>query len=175
VGDRPFFVHLADDLIDAPQPVLAQMAAVHAERGGSVIGCQVVPRSETDKYGIVATQGRGATQRITAIVEKPKPAQAPSTLAVVGRYLLMPKVFDHLARIGRGAGGEIQLTDGIARLLGEDAVHAYRFEGTRYDCGSKLGYLQATVDYALAHPELGAGFRAHLRRVVAAQGRPKKR
>jgi UTP--glucose-1-phosphate uridylyltransferase len=84
-------------------------------------------------------------------------------------------VFDHLARIGRGAGGEIQLTDGIARLLGEDAVHAHRFEGTRYDCGSKLGYLQATVDYALAHPELGAGFRAHLRRVVAAQGRPKKR
>jgi UTP--glucose-1-phosphate uridylyltransferase len=175
VGDRPFFVHLADDLIDAPQPVLAQMAAVHAERGGSVIGCQVVPRSETDKYGIVATQGRGATQRITAIVEKPKPAQAPSTLAVVGRYLLMPKVFDHLARIGRGAGGEIQLTDGIARLLGEDTVHAHRFEGTRYDCGNKLGYLQATVDYALAHPELGAGFRAHLRRVVAAQGRPKKR
>jgi UTP--glucose-1-phosphate uridylyltransferase len=175
VGDRPFFVHLADDLIDAPQPVLAQMAAVHAERGGSVIGCQAVPRSETDKYGIVATKGRGATQRITAIVEKPKPAQAPSTLAVVGRYLLTPKVFDHLARIGRGAGGEIQLTDGIARLLGEDAVHAHRFEGTRYDCGSKLGYLQATVDYALAHPELGAGFRAHLRRVVAAQGRPKKR
>ena len=175
VGDRPFFVHLADDLIDALQPVLAQMAAVHAERGGSVIGCQAVPRSETDKYGIVATQGRGATQRITAIVEKPRPAQAPSTLAVVGRYLLMPKVFDHLARIGRGAGGEIQLTDGIARLLGEDTVHAHRFEGTRYDCGSKLGYLQATVDYALAHPELGAGFRAHLRRVVAAQGRPKKR
>lgn len=192
VGDQPFFVHLADDLIDAEQPVLAQMAAVHAERGGSVIGCQVVPRSETDKYGIVAAVGRGATRRISAIVEKPRPAQAPSTLAVVGRYLLMPRVFDHLARIGRGAGGEIQLTDGIARLLGEEAVHAHRFTGTRYDCGSKLGYLQATVDYALAHPDLGADFRAHLRRVVAgrrdevgrgavarrtggAQGRPKKR
>jgi UTP--glucose-1-phosphate uridylyltransferase len=174
VGDQPFFVHLADDLIDAQTPVLAQMAAVHAERGGSVIGCQTVPRAETDRYGIVATQGRGVTQRITAIVEKPKPAQAPSTLAVVGRYLLMPRVFDHLARIGRGAGGEIQLTDGISRLLGDEAVYAHRFEGRRYDCGSKLGYLQATVAYALAHPELGTPFRAHLRSVVsgrAAAGR----
>ena len=162
------------------------MAAVHAGRGGSVIGCQTVPRAETDRYGIVATQGRGVTQRITAIVEKPKPAQAPSTLAVVGRYLLMPRVFDHLARIGRGAGGEIQLTDGISRLLDEEAVYAHRFEGRRYDCGSKLGYLQATVAYALAHPELGTPFRAHLRSVVSqgatagrrgpsAQGRPRKR
>jgi UTP--glucose-1-phosphate uridylyltransferase len=174
LGDQPFFVHLADDLIDAQTPVLAQMAAVHAARGGSVIGCQTVPRAETDRYGIVATQGRGVTQRITAIVEKPKPAQAPSTLAVVGRYLLMPRVFDHLARIGRGAGGEIQLTDGISRLLGDEAVYAHRFEGRRYDCGSKLGYLQATVAYALAHPELGTPFRAHLRSVVsgrAAAGR----
>ena len=186
VGEQPFFVHLADDLIDAQTPVLAQMAAVHAGRGGSVIGCQTVPRAETDRYGIVATQGRGVTQRITAIVEKPKPAQAPSTLAVVGRYLLMPRVFDHLARIGRGAGGEIQLTDGISRLLDDEAVYAHRFEGRRYDCGSKLGYLQATVAYALAHPELGAPFRAHLRSVVSqgvtagrrgpsAQGRPRKR
>ena len=186
VGEQPFFVHLADDLIDAQTPVLAQMAAVHAGRGGSVIGCQTVPRAETDRYGIVATQGRGVTQRITAIVEKPKPAQAPSTLAVVGRYLLMPRVFDHLARIGRGAGGEIQLTDGISRLLDEEAVYAHRFEGRRYDCGSKLGYLQATVAYALAHPELGTPFRAHLRSVVSqgatagrrgpsAQGRPRKR
>ena len=174
VGEQPFFVHLADDLIDAQTPVLAQMAAVHAGRGGSVIGCQTVPRAETDRYGIVATQGRGVTQRITAIVEKPKPAQAPSTLAVVGRYLLMPRVFDHLARIGRGAGGEIQLTDGISRLLGDEAVYAHRFEGRRYDCGSKLGYLQATVAYALAHAELGTPFRAHLRSVVsgrAAAGR----
>ena len=174
LGDKPFFVHLADDLIDAQTPVLAQMAAVHAARGGSVIGCQTVQRAETDRYGIVATQGRGVTQRITAIVEKPKPAQAPSTLAVVGRYLLMPRVFDHLARIGRGAGGEIQLTDGISRLLGDEAVYAHRFEGRRYDCGSKLGYLQATVAYALAHPELGTPFRAHLRSVVsgrAAAGR----
>ena len=186
VGEQPFFVHLADDLIDAQTPVLAQMAAVHAGRGGSVIGCQTVPRAETDRYGIVATQGRGVTQRITAIVEKPKPAQAPSTLAVVGRYLLMPRVFDHLARIGRGAGGEIQLTDGISRLLDDEAVYAHRFEGRRYDCGSKLGYLQATVAYALAHPELGTPFRAHLRSVVSQgatagrrgpsdQGRPRKR
>ena len=180
VGDEPFFVHLADDLIDAPQPVLSQMASVYAGHRASVIGCQVVPRSETGKYGIVATQGRGDTRRIHAIVEKPRPSAAPSTLAVVGRYLLTPAIFEHLERIGRGAGGEIQLTDGIARLLGEEAVYAHRFEGKRYDCGSKLGYLQATVDYALAHPELGGEFRAHLRRVVAGgrargQGRPRKR
>jgi UTP--glucose-1-phosphate uridylyltransferase len=183
VGDEPFFVHLADDLIDAEQPVLAQMSDVYAARQASVIGCQVVPRAETGKYGIVATQGRGDTRRIHGIVEKPRPAAAPSTLAVVGRYLLTPRIFDHLERIGRGAGGEIQLTDGIARLLDEEAVYAHRFVGTRYDCGSKLGYLQATVDYALAHPELGAAFGAHLRRVVArsgaaragGQGRPKKR
>lgn len=166
VGNAPFFVHLADDLIAAKTPCLAQMAEVYAAKGASVIGCETVPRSETDKYGIVEVEGRGMTSRIRAIVEKPKPKVAPSNLAVVGRYLLSPAIFDHLTTIGRGAGGEIQLTDGIARLLEEEAVYAYRFEGQRFDCGSKLGYLQATVAYALAHPQLGKDFRAHLRRIV---------
>jgi UTP--glucose-1-phosphate uridylyltransferase len=166
VGSEPFFVHLADDLIDAEQPCLAQMAAVYEAKRASVIGCEVVPRKETDKYGIVEVEARGVTARIRSIVEKPKPAAAPSNLAVVGRYLLSPSIFEHLERIGRGAGGEIQLTDGIARLLEEEAVYAHRFSGTRYDCGSKLGYLEATVAYALKQPQFGAEFRQYLRRVA---------
>ena len=166
VGNEPFFVHLADDLIAADEPVLAQMADVDSHKRESVIGCEPVPRQDTDKYGIVAVEATGGTARIRSIVEKPKPDKAPSNLAVVGRYLLSPAIFEHLAQIGRGAGGEIQLTDGIARLLQEEAVYAYRFSGKRYDCGSKLGYLQATVAYALAHPQLGADFRRHLKNVV---------
>jgi UTP--glucose-1-phosphate uridylyltransferase len=126
----------------------------------------VVPRKETDKYGIVEVEARGVTARIRSIVEKPKPTAAPSNLAVVGRYLLSPSIFEHLERIGRGAGGEIQLTDGIARLLEEEAVYAHRFSGTRYDCGSKLGYLEATVAYALKHPQFGSEFRQYLRQVA---------
>jgi UTP--glucose-1-phosphate uridylyltransferase len=175
VGNEPFFVHLADDLIAAEQPVLAQMAEVYAAKGASVIGCETVPRRDTDKYGILAVEAPGQTARVRSIVEKPRPAAAPSTLGVVGRYLLSPAIFDHLERIGSGAGGEIQLTDGISRLLQEEAVYAYRFRGTRYDCGSKLGYLQATVAYALAHPALGSDFRNYLRRAVAPAGvRPKR-
>ncbi len=197
VGDEPFFVHLADDLIDASVPCLEQMAQVYESRRASVVGCEIVPRSQTDKYGIVEVEGRGSsTSRVRSIVEKPKPADAPSNLAVVGRYLLAPSIFQHLEQIGQGAGGEIQLTDGIARLMREEAVYAYQFEGTRYDCGSKLGYLQATVNYALGHPQLGKPFRSYLldlagdlkRRKAAPaaaarkpsggrprQGRPKKR
>jgi UTP--glucose-1-phosphate uridylyltransferase len=166
VGNEPFFVHLADDLIDADVPVLQQMAEVHAALGGSFVGVQTVAPTETDKYGIVATgDDDGAVATVTSIVEKPKPSAAPSNLAVVGRYLLSPGIFEHLERIGRGAGGEIQLTDGIAALLASEPVRAYRFEGKRYDCGSKLGYLEATVEYGLKHPELGEGFAAYLRRL----------
>jgi UTP--glucose-1-phosphate uridylyltransferase len=173
VGNEPFFVHLADDLIDAEEPCLKQMASVYEAKRASVIGCEVVPRSETDKYGIVAVEGpKAVTSRMRSIVEKPKPSAAPSTLAVVGRYLLTPSIFDHLERIGKGAGGEIQLTDGIARLMGEEAVYAYRFTGKRYDCGSKLGYLQATVEYALAHPQLGSAFRRHLVTLMRQPSRP---
>jgi UTP--glucose-1-phosphate uridylyltransferase len=168
VGNAPFFVHLADDLIDAPVPCLKQMADVYAEFGGSVLGVQTVERSETDKYGIVAADPiRERISRVTKMVEKPKPDQAPSTLAVVGRYLLSGTVFDKLEKVGRGAGGEIQLTDGIAALIGEEDVFAYAFEGKRYDCGSKLGYLEATVEYGLKHPELGPEFVNTLARILA--------
>lgn len=163
VGNEPFFVHLADDLIDASTPCLRQMADVHAQRGGSVLGVETVPRDETDKYGIVATDERdGRVSRVKQIVEKPNPEKAPSTLAVVGRYVLSPTVFEKLEKTGRGAGGEIQLTDGIADLLAEENVYAYEFEGKRYDCGSKLGYLQATVEFGLKHENLGPKFREYL-------------
>jgi UTP--glucose-1-phosphate uridylyltransferase len=163
VGAEPFFVHLADDLIRSEVACLAQMAQVYDAKRASVLGVEVVPRSDTDKYGIVAVEAdRSTTSRVRSIIEKPKPATAPSNLAVVGRYVLAPAIFEHLERIGRGAGGEIQLTDGIASLMREEAVYAYRFEGKRYDCGSKLGYLQATVEYALGHPALGRDFRRYL-------------
>jgi hypothetical protein len=142
---------------------------------------QVVPRQDTEKYGIVAVDGdRAVTSRVRSIIEKPKPAVAPSNLAVVGRYVLTPAIFGHLERIGSGAGGEIQLTDGIAALMREEAVYAYRFTGKRYDCGSKLGYLQATVEYALGHTELGRGFRKYLQGLdlsggAAAPARPAAR
>jgi len=168
VGDEPFFIHLADDLIDAEVPCLRQMANVYAELGGSVLGVQNVDRRETDKYGIVAVEPMTErVSRIIKIVEKPKPEVAPSTLGVVGRYLLSPRVFDKLATIGRGAGGEIQLTDGIAALLADEPVYAYAFEGKRYDCGSKLGYLEATVEYGLNHPQLGEEFAQILARLLA--------
>jgi UTP--glucose-1-phosphate uridylyltransferase len=163
VGAEPFFVHLADDLIRSEVACLAQMAEVYAAKKASVLGVELVPHKDTEKYGIVAVEAdRSATSRVKSIVEKPKPDKAPSNLAVVGRYVLAPAIFEHLERIGRGAGGEIQLTDGIAALMGEEAVYAYRFTGKRYDCGSKLGYLQATVEYALGHESLGKDFRHYL-------------
>ena len=168
IGFEPFFVHLADDLIEGEQGCLAQMAEVYAEVHASILGVEEVPKKETDKYGIVAVErGAGPVQRIRSIVEKPKPAAAPSRLAVVGRYVLTARVFEHLERIGRGAGGEIQLTDGIASLLGDEQVLAYRYAGTRYDCGSKLGYLQATVVFGQRHPEIGPAFDAYLKSMEA--------
>ncbi len=164
VGDEPFFVHLADDLIDSEVPCLKQMAAEYAEHGGSVLAVQEVPPEKTSSYGIVAVDEEGpGRRRIRQMVEKPAPEEAPSTLAVVGRYLLDPVVFDKLEKTERGAGGEIQLTDAIAAMLDTHPVYAYTFEGTRYDCGNKLGYLQATVELALKHPSLGGPFRDYLR------------
>ena len=163
VGSEPFFVHLADDLIRSEVPCLKQMADVYAAKRSSVLGCEIVPHKDTERYGIVEVEAqKSATSRIRSIVEKPKPAVAPSNLAVVGRYVLTPAIFEHLERIGRGSGGEIQLTDGIAALMGEEAVYAHRFTGKRYDCGSKLGYLQATVEFALGHPQLGKEFAKYL-------------
>ncbi|HUN73967.1 MAG TPA: UTP--glucose-1-phosphate uridylyltransferase GalU [Steroidobacteraceae bacterium] len=167
VGSEPFFVHLADDLIRGEVSCLEQMAEVYDAKRASVLGVEVVPRRDTEKYGIVAVEAdKSATSRVRSIVEKPRPASAPSTLAVVGRYVLTPAIFEHLERIGRGSGGEIQLTDGIAALMREEAVYAYRFAGKRYDCGSKLGYLQATVEYALGHPSLGRDFRKYLQGMI---------
>jgi len=170
VGNEPFFVHLADDLIAGEPGCLEQMAGEYAEHGGSVVAVETVPQEHTSSYGIVAVDS-GDRDRITQIVEKPDPADAPSNLAVVGRYLLAPEIFDKLEKTGRGAGGEIQLTDGIADLLNESAVYAYSFDGIRYDCGSKLGYLQATVAYGLEHPDTGERFREHLKEVLAISGR----
>ena len=166
VGDEPFAVLLADDLIDGNPPVMKQMVDVYDYYSSSVIGVQEVAREDTRSYGIVDTKPMTDTiEQILRIVEKPKPEEAPSTLAVVGRYVLTPRIFHHLARIGKGTGGEIQLTDGIAALLAEEQVLAYRYQGTRYDCGSKLGYLEATVAFGLRHPEVGKDFAAILKRM----------
>jgi UTP--glucose-1-phosphate uridylyltransferase len=163
VGHEPFFVHLADDLIYSQVACLKQMSEVYERHGSSVLGVETVPRDQTGSYGIVATQAESSgAQRVTRIVEKPKPDEAPSTLAVVGRYILTPAIFDKLERTQRGAGGEIQLTDGIAALLEEEPVYVLPFAGIRYDCGSKIGYLRATVEYGLRHPELGDSFKAYL-------------
>lgn len=164
VGDEPFFVLLADDLIRSPaKGVVAQMAEVYERFGSSVLAVQEVPREETKQYGIVQVEpGPQGELRVTSMVEKPDPSMAPSNLAVVGRYLLTPRIFEKLEQTDPGAGGEIQLTDAIAALLKDEPVIAYPFEGKRYDCGSKLGYLEATVELALAHPELGEAFSAYL-------------
>lgn len=167
VGDAPFAVVLADDLIDADPPVLRQMADVFMDRGKSVIAVQSVARSETRQYGIVKLENDAdPDHRISGIIEKPAPSEAPSTLGVVGRYILTPRIFEHLRRIKPGAGGEIQLTDGIAALLKEEDVLACEFSGTRYDCGSKVGYLKANIAYALKHPEVAAELRKYMKTVV---------
>ena len=167
VGDEPFAIILADDLIDGNVSVMRQMIALYEEQGHSLIGVENIPRANTGSYGIVATDPVGPRLgRITGIVEKPKPDVAPSTLGVVGRYVLSPRIFHHLENTPRGAGREIQLTDAIARLLEEEPVFAYQFEGRRYDCGSKLGYLEATVEFGLKHPQLGDRFAKYLRALV---------
>jgi UTP--glucose-1-phosphate uridylyltransferase len=159
VGDEPFAVLLADELIDAEPPVTAQMATRFASEGCSLIGVAEVPREQTGSYGIVSVDDpRQGVSPIRAIVEKPAPAEAPSTLAVVGRYVLTPKVFELLAQAKPGRGGEIQLTDGISALLDVERVLAMKLPGKRYDCGSRLGYLKASVEFGLRHPEVGAEF-----------------
>lgn len=163
INDEPFAVILADDLIDGEPPIIKQMLAVHGRHQCSVLGVQQVPREQTRQYGIVSADYlEENVEKVKAIVEKPRPEVAPSTLAVVGRYILTPRIFHHLERVQKGAGGEIQLTDGIAALLKEEQLLAYRFDGIRYDCGSKLGYLQAQIAFGRKHPEVGAEFSAYL-------------
>jgi UTP--glucose-1-phosphate uridylyltransferase len=167
IQDEPFAVLLADDLIDGDIPIVKQMTDVYEQYLCSVLGVQDVPRAHTKQYGIVSSTNLAKNiERVHGIVEKPKPEVAPSTLAVVGRYILTPRIFHHLENVKPGAGGEIQLTDGIAALIGEEQLLAYRFNGTRYDCGSKLGYLQAQVALGLQHEELREGFAEYLKTVI---------
>jgi UTP--glucose-1-phosphate uridylyltransferase len=164
VGNEPFAVLLADDLLDGTPPVMKQMVDAFNYYHCSVLGVQDVPREDTRSYGIVASRPLAErVEQISAIVEKPKPEDAPSTLAVVGRYVLTPRIFHHLERVKPGSGGEIQLTDGIASLMQEQQILAYRYEGQRYDCGSKLGYLQATIELGLRHPEVGEALGEYLK------------
>ncbi|WP_440028250.1 UTP--glucose-1-phosphate uridylyltransferase GalU [Chromobacterium amazonense] len=164
VGDEPFAVILADDLIEGAPGAMEQMVRLFDETHSSILGVETVAPEDTGSYGIVKTTADAhGHQRVEHIVEKPKPEQAPSNLAVVGRYILTPRIFDKLVNTGAGAGGEIQLTDGIAALMKDEAVLALPFKGTRYDCGSKLGYLKATVNYGLKHHEVAGEFAAFLR------------
>lgn len=168
VGNEPFAVILADDLIDGAVPCMQQMTALFDKTGSSILGVEDVAPSETGSYGIVDTAGvKADVAEVKSIVEKPRPEDAPSTLAVVGRYVLTPKIFDLLEQVKPGKGGEIQLTDAISALLQHEKVLAYRFAGKRYDCGSKLGYMKANVEFALRHPEIGAEFAEYLKQVKA--------
>jgi len=165
IGNNPFVVILPDDLIDGNgSGVVSQMVQAFDTSGRSQLGVEEVPEQDTGKYGIVNTTGdsTGKYSRVEGVVEKPRPGDAPSNLAVVGRYVLTPMIFDLLETTPRGAGGEIQLTDAISALLEHEDVFAYRFDGKRYDCGSKLGYLKATVEYGMKHAEIGDDFRDFL-------------
>jgi UTP--glucose-1-phosphate uridylyltransferase len=174
VGTEPFAVLLADDFMDTAagkKPVLAQMTDLYSYEKCSVLAVQDVPRAHTRQYGVVSSAPyRPGLELVSGIVEKPQPELAPSTLAVVGRYVLSGAIFDHLENLGTGAGGEIQLTDGIAALMACERVLAYRYAGQRYDCGSKLGYLKAMVAMGLKHPETAAGFRDYLEQMHKEQG-----
>ncbi|MES9870538.1 MAG: UTP--glucose-1-phosphate uridylyltransferase GalU [Sedimenticola sp.] len=164
VGNEPFAVVLADDLIDdGDRGCLSQMVDAFSHTGSSILGTEMIDPQDTGSYGIVDTDDDGELVEVKGIVEKPAPEDAPSNRGVVGRYILTSEIFNQLAQTGKGAGDEIQLTDGIARLMQEEKVMAYAFKGVRYDCGSKLGYLKATVDYALKHDHLGDEFKAWLR------------
>jgi len=164
IGDDPFAVILADDLIEnGADNCLRQMVEIYEAHRLSVLAVEEIPPEATGSYGVIATSNmNGNTVRVEGIVEKPRPEEAPSNLGVVGRYILTPRIFPLLETLGKGAGGEIQLTDAIARLLEYETVYAYRFQGKRYDCGSKLGYLEATIDHALKHPEVAEEFKAYL-------------
>ena len=171
IGDEPFAVMLPDDIIAAETPVLKQMIDAYGETGGNMVAAMNVSREETAAYGILDADGaeEGGTVKVRGMVEKPDPDAAPSTLAVIGRYVLSPEIMGHLDTVDRGAGGEIQLTDAIAREIDRaDNVHGFRFEGRRYDCGTKSGFLRATVAFALARPDLRDDLSEFLREIAAA-------
>ncbi|MBM3490835.1 MAG: UTP--glucose-1-phosphate uridylyltransferase GalU [Alphaproteobacteria bacterium] len=164
VGEEPFAVLLADDLVLSRRPCLQQMVDAYSQTGGNVVAVMDVPREHTQRYGVLAV-GRddGRLAEVKGLVEKPAPDKAPSTLSIIGRYILLPEVFDELEKKQKGAGGEIQLTDAMAKLLGRQPFHGLRFEGTRYDCGDKLGFLQATIAFGLARADLKDGLAQYLR------------
>ena len=168
VGDEPFAVLLADDLILSRRPCLAQMVDAHAATGGNMIAVMDVPREHTKRYGIVAP-GRddGRMVEVTGLVEKPAPEKAPSTCAVIGRYILDPSVFSHLGRGTKGAGGEIQLTDALAAMIGAAPFHGLRFEGKRFDCGDKIGFLEAQIAFALKRPDMAGAVKGFLKTYCA--------
>ena len=167
VNDDAFAVILADDLLDGKTPIMKQMVDAYDYYKCSLLGVEEVPHDQTKSYGIVATTPVSKSiEQVTAIVEKPDPKDAPSNLGVVGRYILTPRIFHHLNNVKPGTGGEIQLTDGISALLAEEQILAYRFDGVRYDCGSKLGYLEANIRLGLRHPEVGKEFRALLESIM---------
>jgi UTP--glucose-1-phosphate uridylyltransferase len=171
IGNEPFAVLLPDDVVIAERPCIGQLIHAYDQSHGSVVAVMQIAREESDRYGIVAAETSDSTidggrlRRMTRIVEKPSPAEAPSSLAVIGRYVLTPKIFDKLEQTQRGAGGEIQLTDAIEALMQEQSVFAYEFEGLRYDAGTTMGWLRATIDLALQRPDIGAELRAHLRTI----------
>jgi len=166
VGNEPFAVLLADDLIQSDTPCLKQMVDVFTETGGNVIAAMEVPDAHTSRYGIIDAGGaKGDVRPVQALVEKPAPGTAPSNLAVIGRYILTPDVFDELSRQETGAGGEIQLTDAMARLIGRQPFYGLAFEGQRFDCGDKLGFLEANIAFAMARDDLGEGTREMIRRL----------
>jgi len=170
VMDQPFAVILADDLLDGFVPVMRQMTQMYAEHGHSILGVEAIAPAQSRSYGVVAGEPFGERLlKLNAIVEKPAPEEAPSNLGVVGRYILTPAIFNHLRQLKPGAGGELQLTDAIAALLKEEPVLAYQFTGVRYDCGSKQGFLQATVEFALKHPEVADEFLCYLQSVAQRQ------
>lgn len=167
IGDDPFAILLPDDLVLADEPCLAQLARAYEETGGNVVAVTEVPWEQTNRYGILKTGADdGRLVEVTGLVEKPAPKDAPSNLSIIGRYILMPEVIGHLARMERGAGNEVQLTDAMARLIGSQPFHGLRYEGRRFDCGDKIGYLEAQIAFALKRPELADAVRAFLKTYV---------
>lgn len=167
VGREPFAVLLADDVILAKTPCLKQMIEAYEDVGGNVVGVVDVPREQTNRYGILDVESDdGKLAKVKGLVEKPAPEQAPSTLSIIGRYILQPEVFDELEARRIGAGGEIQLTDSMARLIGRQPFHGLRYEGKRYDCGDKVGFIEANVAFSLMHPEIGPKVREALKAVI---------
>lgn len=168
VGNEPFAILLADDVVLADRPCLTQMIEAYNEKGGNVVGVVDVPREHTNRYGILdVASDDGRLVSVRGLVEKPAPENAPSTLSVIGRYILQPEVFAYLEEKRAGTGGEIQLTDSMAKLIGKQPFHGLRFTGTRYDCGDKVGFIEANVAFALSHPTMGAQVRAALKKHVS--------